>query len=173
MTHPSLRDKAVLELRKLCFLAIYLWICFGAIVFLKAAILKAEGVDYLPFGFAAIKAVVAAKFVLIGEMLGEKRSHRTSERLLVSILRRTFLLLILLVVMTVIEEAIMAMIHGRTLMHAFDSLAGNTLWEMVATVVLMLLILLPYVGFRSLSEALGEDVLHRLLVGPGHDGLSR
>jgi hypothetical protein len=169
MTASSLREKAVFELRKFCFLAIYLWICFGAIVFLKAAILQAEGVAYLPLGFAAIKAVVAAKFVLIGEMLDAKRSHRTGERLLVSILRRTFLLLILLGVMTVIEEATIAMIHGRSLAHAFDSLVGNTVWEMAATVVLMLLILLPYVGFRSLSEALGEDVLHRLLVEPRHD----
>lgn len=44
----SLRDKAQYELREFAGLAIYLGICFGAIVFLKDSILRAYSLALLP-----------------------------------------------------------------------------------------------------------------------------
>jgi hypothetical protein len=57
------------ELREFAVIAAYLFICFTALAYLKASILKAHGIAFAPFGFAAIKALVCAKFVSVGHVL--------------------------------------------------------------------------------------------------------
>jgi hypothetical protein len=165
MNGHSLRAKALGELRKFGILAVYLWICFAAIVFMRDAIMKFENVSYLPWGFAAIKAVIIAKFVMLGEMV-QSKERRGRERLLVSILRKTLILLVLLVVLTFAEEVAVSLIHGQHLSDAIARTAARDTLQLTAKVVLMLLILLPYVGLRSLAEVLGEDTLLRLFVAP-------
>jgi len=39
----------------------YLYVCFTALAYLKAAILEAHGVVFAPFGFAAIKALICSR----------------------------------------------------------------------------------------------------------------
>src|SRR5260370_41366654 len=103
MARPALLEKARTELREFAFLSLYLWICFGALVLLKDSILQSQGVAYLPLGFAAIKAVVSAKFIMVGRLLHVAES-RGGERLSVPGLRQTPAPLLLLGVVTVIEE---------------------------------------------------------------------
>jgi hypothetical protein len=168
MIEHSLRQRALHELRTFGILTLYLWICFAAIVFMAEAIMKFQGHSYLPWGFAAIKAVIIAKFVMMGEMLQSKKK-RAGERLVVSILRKTFFLLALLVVLTFIEEVVVSWFHGEHLSDAIARAAARDALQLTAKVVLMLLILLPYVGLRALADRLGEDRLIRLFVHPGTD----
>jgi hypothetical protein len=60
----SLRKRAVDELKEFLIIAAYLYVCFTALAYLKAAILEAHGVAFAPFGFAAIKALICAKFMM-------------------------------------------------------------------------------------------------------------
>lgn len=158
----SRRAKAEQELREFVALTVYLGICFSSVVFLKDAILQAHGLVLLPLGFAVIKAAVTAKFVLIGNLLHFMR-RRTGERLIVSILRRALALLALLVVLTIIEEVVLAMIHGGSPAEAVANLGGGTAYQAAATVMVMFLILVPYVAFNAVSADLGEGTLHRML----------
>lgn len=158
----ALRAKAASELREFVRLTAYLCLCFGALVFLKDAILRANGIALLPLGFAVVKAAVTAKFVMLGRLLPTMR-RRSGERLVVSILRRSLALLVLLVVLTMIEEVALAIIHGLPPAEALANLGGGTIYQLGATVLVMLLILLPYVAFDALREAVGEDAMRRLL----------
>src|SRR5690349_15611363 len=119
MTAESLREKAVAELRQFIALSIYLWICFAAILFFKSTILRAAGIAFLPLGFAGIKAVVSAKFIMVANFL-PIASRRAGERLFVSMLRKSLML--------------------------------------------MLLILIPYVGFAAIAEALGVENLLGVMI---------
>jgi hypothetical protein len=159
----SLRAKAASELRELVVLTVYLWLCFGAVIFLKDAILEAHGIAALPLGFAAIKAVVCAKFVMIGRLL-PVAARRTGERFVVAILRRSLALLVILIALTLVEHIVLAMIHGQPLAEAMASLGGGTAYQMAATIAIMLLILVPYVAFHALDEALGKGTMRRLLL---------
>lgn len=151
------------ELREFFALSLYLWIAFGALVLLKASILQAHGVAYFPYGFAALKAMICAKFILLGRLAGVARS-RVGERLIVSIARKSLALLVVLAILTVIEEVVVALIHGRSTSEAIASLGGGTHFQMAATLLVLLLILIPYVAFRALDETLGEGELRRMLM---------
>ncbi len=162
MSGEKIRARAGHELKEFLALSLYLWLTFGAVVLLKAAILQAHGVTYFPYGFAALKAMICAKFILVGRMAGVGR-RRGEERLIVSIGRRSLALLVVLTVLTVIEEAALAWIHGQSVSASFSELGGGTHFQMVATLLVLLLILIPYVAFHAIDEALGEGTLRRLL----------
>ena len=53
----SLSERLIDELKEFVVVAIYLYIYFTALAYLKASILKAEGIDFAPFAFAAIKSI--------------------------------------------------------------------------------------------------------------------
>ena len=77
----TIAQRAKHELREYALLSLYLFICFGALILYKAAILGEEGISYLPSGLAAIKALILAKFIMLGQMirLGDRR--RKQDRL--------------------------------------------------------------------------------------------
>jgi len=62
---PSFGKRAAHEFKEFLIIAAYLYVCFTALADLKAAILEAQGVVFAPFGFAAVKALICAKFLSI------------------------------------------------------------------------------------------------------------
>src|ERR1700730_2336237 len=156
----SFREKASGELREFIILTAYLYVCFAALIYLKAAILQAQGVSYTHLGVAIIKAALCAKFMLVGRVfhIGERFKNLP---LIVPTLHRSFVFLLLLVVLTFIEEIVMGAIHGRTVLDSISEMAGGTFQQMVATIFIIFLILLPYFAFRSLGEIVGDTTLAR------------
>src|ERR1700737_1575368 len=73
-SEASFREKASEELKEFIILTAYLYVCFAAMIYLKAAILQAQGVAYPPLGLAMIKAPLCAKFMLVGRVfhIGER-----------------------------------------------------------------------------------------------------
>src|SRR5687768_936270 len=63
----SLKSRLREELRNYLIVSAYLFICFGALLFYKAALLDHAGVHYLPLSVAVVKALIIGKFLLIGD----------------------------------------------------------------------------------------------------------
>jgi len=64
--------------------------------------------------------------------------------------------------MSIIEEAVVGLLHHRSIADSLSDLVGNRLDETIAGFVIMLLILIPFFAFRVIDEALGEDRLSRM-----------
>ena len=66
------------ELVQFAVISVYLYVCFGAVILYKTALLNAEGISYAPYGLAVVKALILAKFMLVGEaaQLGERYERR-------------------------------------------------------------------------------------------------
>jgi hypothetical protein len=160
-SQATLRERAIDELREFAIIAGYLYICFAAIFYLKAAVLQAQNVAYAPLGLAAIKAAICAKFMLVGRAfhIGERFKRHP---LIFPTLHKSFVFLALLIVLTVIEEAVVGVIHGQTILDSVAGIAGGTFHQMVATSVILLLVLIPYCAFRSLADIIGDRTLVRL-----------
>ena len=170
-TQPaSVREKVVTELKELAIITAYLYVCFAALIQLKAAVLHAEGVPYAPLGIAAIKAVICAKFMVLGSAfhLGERFAKPP---LISSTLYRSFAFLALLIVLNVIEEAVVGMLHGKTVLDSISDIAGGTWYQIVVTSFILLLVLIPYFAFRALGDVVGHQILVRLFFEPNRSGI--
>lgn len=149
------------ELRHFLLLAAYLYVCFGALILYKAAILGAQGVTYLPLGLPIIKALVLAKFMLLGKAirLGERPSSRVIHR----IAYKALLYLLLLIVLSALEEGILGLVHGRSIAATIAEVGGDKLPQILATSLVMLLILVPYIAVTEIDSALGTGKLRETL----------
>ena len=160
-TKATLRQRGMHELKELVLISLYLYVVLGAVILVKTAVLRDQGIEFTPWGIAIVKAVVLAKFMLIGEAMkiGERA---TTSPLIWPTLKKTFALLGLLIVMTIIEEAVVGLFHHHSITASLGELFGPRLAETIAGYVIMLLVLIPYCAFRVLDVALGEGRLARM-----------
>jgi hypothetical protein len=123
--------------------------------------LQAQGVAYTHLGLAIIKAALCAKFMLVGRVfyIGERYKNLP---LIVPTLHKSFVFLLLLAVLTLIEEIVVGAIHGRTVLDSISAIAGGTFHQFVAIILIIFLILMPYFAFRSLGQIVGDKILVRL-----------
>jgi hypothetical protein len=135
----AVRDKAITELREFAILAAYFYIAFTALLFFKSAILHGEGIDWVPSGFAAIKAALVAKFLLIGRAMHVGERYQTRP-LIWQTLYSSVAFLALVVILDLIEEITLGLIHGRTVGQTIAGLGGGTLEQMIATLVIVFLL---------------------------------
>jgi hypothetical protein len=165
----SLNEKVVDEMKEFIVLTAYLYVCFAAMIYFKAAVLQSQGVAYAHLGLAIIKAALCAKFMLLGRAfhIGERARNLP---LIVPTLHRSFAFLLLLAVLTVVEEIALGKIHGRTVLDSISGIAGGTLQQTIATIFILFLILIPYFAFRALGEIVGDRTLVRLFFERRHNG---
>jgi hypothetical protein len=157
----TLRHRAMHEVKELAIISTYLYVTLGAVIMMKTAVLHTDDINFTPWGIAIVKAVVLGKFVLLGNMV-HVGGRDISGPLVWPTLRRAFAVLVLLIVLTIIEEAVVGLFHHRSIAASLGELFGARLEETLAGYLIMLLVLIPFFAFRVLSEALGEGRLERM-----------
>ncbi|HEX3346622.1 MAG TPA: hypothetical protein VHS58_00815 [Acetobacteraceae bacterium] len=150
------------DLRSFLVTAAYLYACFGLLLLYKAMLLHDRGVDYAPYGLAAGKALVVAKFMLIGKKLQLGAEIRGGNRIFV-IMCKSALFFLLIIGLSVIEEVIVGVIHDRSVGDTLVGLGHGRLGEIVATSLLLFVILIPYFAYREIDMMLGEGKLLEML----------
>jgi hypothetical protein len=81
----SLKHRLREELRKYLIVSAYLYICFGALQFYKAALLQDAGVHYLPLGVAVVKALIIPNKAFMTERLVNWTLSDPAARLLLKV----------------------------------------------------------------------------------------
>jgi hypothetical protein len=149
------------ELKRLLQIFLYMLICVGAVLYFRLSIPSAENVGLWHFGYALVKALLLAKFILLGHMLhvGERQRRRP---LFYSSLYQALSLWLLLIVLLGLEEGVVALVQGHTIRASIGAVLGRSLHLILAQGLLMFLLLLPYVAFLQLNDALGPGNLKRL-----------
>jgi hypothetical protein len=159
----TLARRARDELIEYLAIAAYLAVCFGALLFYKAAILESEGVDTTLVGLAIVKALILGKFVLILERLKIGHGKKSARVLVLNIVKKALVFTFLLFLLTVAEDVIIGYFHGADARDAVKGIGGGTRLEALATALLMLLVLIPYFAYRDIAAAIGEETLSKLL----------
>lgn len=165
---PSVKQRLSHELREYAILSAYLYVALGAVLLYTAALLGEHRFGAVGFGTAALKALVLAKFMMVGQAAGlERRLARRS--LPVAVLGNATAFLLLLAAFTFVEEWVIGLLHHESLRSVLDNHLLNRLGEIGASLFLMWLILLPYFGLRQLARQLGPAGWRQLLAEtPGH-----
>jgi hypothetical protein len=155
------RQRAVNELKELAIVFVYLYITLGAVIMMKTAVLHDQGISFVPWGIAAVKAALLAKFMLIGRAMkiGERYTARP---LIWPTLHKAFGFLVLLVALVIVEEVVVGLFHRQSVAASLGELTGARLYETLAGILILLLVLIPYFAFHVLDEALGEGRLARM-----------
>jgi hypothetical protein len=160
----TIGGKITSELKEFIIIAAYLCVCFTVLAYFKAAILQAHGIEFAPFGFAVVKALLCAKFISVGHALHIGQRSK-SKSLFLQTLHRSVAFLSFVILLTIIEEVIVGLFHHQTILVSIAEVGGGTLDQLLAESVVILLILIPFFAFQTLGEALGEDNLIRLFFG--------
>ena len=140
----------------------YFYIAFVAIILYKATVLHTYGIRYVVWGAAFVKAVLMAKFLLLGQAMKIGEGYNNAP-LIKPIIHKAFGFLILLVVLTGMEQSITGLLHHKSWSAALHQLVTANGGEKLAEILLLLLVLLPLVGFSVIGKALGEGRLTRML----------
>ncbi|MCM2309987.1 MAG: hypothetical protein NDI84_01175 [Steroidobacteraceae bacterium] len=162
MSERTLKERARDELRNYAVVAVYLYVCFAVLMLYESTLLQKEGAGLVLHGLAAIKALVLGKFILIGEALaaGSRLQVGTLARRIAS---RSLLLLVVLIVLSVVEELVVGRVHGQSLAETVAGYEQRSPIAMLAKCLLMLLILVPLVAVKELNRTLGPGVLRQML----------
>src|SRR3974377_1597021 len=129
---PSLKEKAAHELREFAIAAAYLFICFMAVQYLKAAVLKAGGIGFPPFVFAVAEPLLFAKFMTLGYILHIGDRFKSLPLAWLT-LYRSIVFLVFLFVLNALEEVIVGLVHHRTVGESLTDLGGGSLDQLFAT----------------------------------------
>jgi hypothetical protein len=154
-------ERVTSEVERFAFIAGYLFVVFSAVFFFKYAILGSQEAIWAPLGFAAIKAALAAKFILLGRAFHLSEVHATKP-LIWQTVQNSGVFLVLVAVLTLIEEIVRGFIDGRTIAQSIANVGGGTPEQFIATAVLLFLIFLPMFALSALSEVTSRSVLFRL-----------
>jgi hypothetical protein len=163
--HGKLRT----ELIKLFWTFLYLFILFGTLVMFRSIILAEHGIDEVKYGIAAIKALIFAKVILIGDWL--KLGNRSDKQpLLYSVLAKSAAFAALFILFHFIETGIEGLFKGETVAALAQADAQRLDVAMGAAVIFMVT-LIPFFFFREVTRVLGPARVRTLLLE--HGGLSK
>lgn len=157
----NLRARLGEEMRTVFHLTLYFGVWFSALNLLVHETQGRAGLPLEAWGFAWIKAALCAKFLLVGQLL-LPMPDATKARLWSAILPRSFGYLLVVVVLSVLEEGLRGMLHGQAFIESMAGYAGGNSLRFLALVWVYWLILVPYLAIVGLlMETAPEDMASR------------
>ncbi len=156
----SFKQRMEEEAKNFAIIALYLFVVFSAFTFYRSAILQSEGVHWVPWGFAALKALVSAKFILLARMFKLDRGFE-SKPLIWQTVSRSLVFLVFVSALNVIEEMISGRLRGEAVHDTLSHVGGGTPEQMVATSIILFLVFVPFFAFGALSDTIRDKGLWR------------
>jgi hypothetical protein len=160
---PSARSRLAHEFKSYGVISAYLFVCFSVILFYDASTSTGRSADAVGIGAALFKALVIGKFILIGDLF-KPGSRVGAPTLLHRVAWRTLGMLLVLVLFKVIEEFIVAAVHGQGIGETIDEIMRLSWPRLFAPTLVMLLILIPLMTAIELDRMLGNGGLKDLLL---------
>ena len=112
--HHSLKDKLKEEAKKAFALTLYLGTWFCAITFFAATALEERPIPLSIFGFAIIKAGIAAKFMLIAQAAYPLKVNK-EHGIVNSLIFESFVYLAIVLALNFLEAGVDGLFHGKEL----------------------------------------------------------
>lgn len=158
----SLKSWLGYELKTLLVLTLYFGIFFVALNYFKFSILQKVDVPYAYFGLGLIRALVCAKFMMIGKKVLPIKIT-PNKPLVGHIINRSIVYLLIVIGLNVIEEILVAKIHGAHIFDAIIGLEAGTINQFFALAILYWIVLVPYVAYSAVSQAMGGIKFYQLI----------
>jgi hypothetical protein len=160
---PSLKSRALDELRQYAIITLYLWLLFAVFSLYRRMILQEHGISAWQQGFAIVNALVFGKVILIAQALNLEAGLRKYPRIFI-VLGNALMFTIVLVLFHLLEDAIKAWFEGRALATSIADFGGGTLSGFLTLGAIMFVALIPFFGMQEVARAVGGRALWDLLL---------
>ena len=161
--NAGLRQRFKDEMQSYVIISLYLWICLSVVLLHHKSLMGADGLTLLFFGSAAIKALILAKFILIGRVIRFEEIIKYKV-LWHRILWKSLATLLLLQIFTIFEELVTGLVHGSAIADTIAELMARGWLQWVSPSLVMLLVLIPLIAFEQIDISMGKGSLRRILL---------
>lgn len=169
---PTLKARAVDEVKKFTIITLYLWALFALFSLHKTLILEHEHLDYGEQGFAIVNALIFAKVMLVAQDLKLGSRFFRHQPLIESVLWCAALFAVLLFCFHLVERAVTAWLHGKPLSDSLHEYGNGGISADLAVCAISFVLLIPYFTFTELGRVLGPHKLWRLLLARDRKAIS-
>jgi len=145
-------------------LFIYFSIWFCALAFLSFSVERLQGFPYMHISLALVKALLCAKFMLMGQMLYPIESRR-DKPLIGQILSRSLVYLGVVILLSALESGIEGWVHHRGFISSLANFGNGDPIHILALSLIYWLIVLPYLTFMSLQSVIGSPEMKKIFWG--------
>ena len=164
---PTLKKKAVHQLREYLVVSLYLFVVFALLVVHRSMILAEHHINYTLHGFALINALALAKVMLIAQDLHLADQFHDAP-LIYPTLLKSLAFTILLACFKVAEDAFVGRLRGRTFHQSLSDLGDGSWSGILILAALLFVMLIPFFGFTELRRVFGPDRLVNVFFRPRH-----
>ena len=161
----SLEERALAELKRYAVIVLYLWVLF-ALFGGKRELLHENGISVWHQTFAIVNALIFGKVILIAQALS-LGGNRKDRALVWSVLRRSLLFAIVLMLFHIGEEAIRAWFYGLPLSTAVADFGGGTWSGLLTYAAIFFVALIPFFAMQEIASVLGADALWSIIFTSG------
>ena len=140
---------------------VYLGCFFGVFTMYRRLVLAEYEITYLNYGFSVIEALVLAKIIMIGDILGLGRGLE-EKPLIIPTIYKVILFVVWVACFSVVEHMIEGLLHGKDLAQAFNDFLSMGTDELLARCLIVFFAFIPFFAFKELGRVLGEGKIHEL-----------
>ncbi len=161
---PSLKERAIEELKLFWLVALYLWVFLGMFTVYRRLIVAETGVTYLHYGIALFEALIIAKVMLIGKMFDFTRRF-DDKPLIVPMLYKSILFGVFVLLFAAVERLVEGWLHGQGLLGGLRELDALGSREIAARVLVLIAAFVPFFAFWEIGRVIGWQRLAALFFG--------
>src|SRR5262249_22548392 len=126
---------------------LYLAIFFGAFAWYRRFILAEYDISYLNYGTAIIEALILAKVIMLGDILGLSRGLE-NRPLIYPTLYKAVVFSCFVGLFAIVEHVIGGILHGKGAIGGLAELWGEGKYELIARCLVTFLAFIPFFAFR-------------------------
>jgi hypothetical protein len=157
----SLRQKLSREMREYAFNFIYLALFFGTFTVYRRLVLAEYHIAYLHYGISLVQALVLAKVIMIGDLLGLGK-RLENKALILTTLYKTAVFTAWIILFYIIEHTIEGLIHGEGLRQSFLHVFSLGLHEIVARCMVIFVVFIPFFAVKDMARLFGRSEIQTL-----------
>jgi hypothetical protein len=148
-------------------ISFYLWLVFGSFVLYKSVLLSEQRFSLFAHGVALFNALALGKVMLVAREFHFADTFK-QKPLIYPTLFKSAAFAIVLGCFKLLEEAGVGWYHGKSFNESIVEIGGGTLSGILALVLILAFVLIPFFAFTELHRVLAEDKLLRLFLTSHH-----
>lgn len=150
------KQRAIRELVNYWINFVYLAVVFGLFAWYRRLILAEYDIKYLKYGVAIIEALILAKVILIGDMIGLGREFK-NRPLIYPTLYNSVVFSLFVGLFAIIEHTVGGLLRGKGAIAGLTELRAQGWYELLARCLITFVMFVPFFAFKELAKVFGKE----------------